>query len=261
VFLASNRAWLFSRQPPAQTVLIPDQNHARQLTFLAIFLALPFEIAFVALGGRNFMHYYMTILPVFAAADAYLIERLTRPIFSRQKIRRVEMAALIALAVLGVVWIAVAYQVEKPNYGVRVNLSRPLYGPLPQSDIEKYILGHTGSDDAVLVWQNNKRLNLLTDRRNPSRYLFPLHLFQPKSGPVSRFDQFLQDLQNDPPALILAPKTPDPSLPFINAADDQLCPGCIPAAVDGLKRFKAFVEANYTLVPGDDFFLIYARNH
>jgi hypothetical protein len=259
IFIARNRSWLFLHRPVSQDALSPDQVPARQLTFLAVFIALPFEVAFIALGGRNYLHYYMTILPVFAAASAYLIESLTRSLFSRQKVRVMELISLVALALLGLVWIVNAFQAERPTMGLRINLAGPFFGPLPQSDIERFILSHTQADDSVLVWQDNKSLNLSTGRRNPSRYLYPEHLFQPKSGPESRFDQFLQDLQNDPPALILVPETPDPRMPFITAPADQFCPGCIPAAAAGLERFKAYVDANYMLTPQEANYEVYVR--
>lgn len=259
IFIGNNRSWLFSRRPITQDALIPDQDPARRLTYLAVFIALPFEIALIALGGRNYPHYYMTILPVLSAATAYLIDRLTRPIFSGQKMMVVETISLVALMLLGLAWIVNAYQAERPREGLRALLAGPFTGPLPQSDMEKYILSHTRADDSVLVWEDNKTLNFLTDRRNPSRYLYPEHVFQPKSGPESRFDQFLQDLQKDPPALILVPTSPDPSLPFITAPDDQLCPGCIPAAAAGMQRFKAYVNANYRLAPPEDYYTVYTR--
>jgi hypothetical protein len=152
-----------------------------------------------------------------------------------------------------------AYQAEKPREGLSAALAGPFTGPLPQSDMEKYILSHTQASDSVLVWEDNKSLNFITGRQNPSRYLYPEHLFQPKSGPESRFDQFLQDLQKDPPALILVPMIPDSSLPFITAPDNQLCPGCIPAAAAGLERFKAYVNANYRLTSPEDSYAVYTR--
>jgi len=261
IFLAYNRSWLFFRWPTSQGSLLPNQITAKQLTFLAVFIALPFEIVFIALGGRNYMHYYMTMLPVFSAAAAYLIESLTRPIFSRQKIKVIGVFSLVALTLLGFIWIVNAYQEEKPKVGLRNSLIGPFYGPLPQSDMEEYILSHTGVDDSVLVWEDNKSLNLFTNRRSPSRYLYPEHLFQPKSGPESRFDQFLQDLQKDPPSLILVPKTSNPSEPFINLPDDQLCPGCIPQAVEGMKLFKLYINANYQLIPQVDNYAVYVRMH
>jgi 4-amino-4-deoxy-L-arabinose transferase-like glycosyltransferase len=259
IFLVRNRPWLFTLRAASPGAPFPAQAPAREQTFLAVFMALPFEIALIALGGRNFPHYYMAVLPVFTAAIAYLIEALTRPIWTWQDMNILAAIALVLLAVAGLIWIKDAYHVEKPQAGLRLALAGPFFGPLPQSDLAKYILSHTRADDAVLLWADNKSMNFLTGRRSPSRYLYPEHLFQPKSGPVSRFDQFLQDLHRDPPALILVPSTPNPSAPFINAPDDALCPGCIPAAAEGMQLFKAFVNANYRPVAPFGSYMVYVR--
>jgi 4-amino-4-deoxy-L-arabinose transferase-like glycosyltransferase len=261
IFIAHNNVWLFSRGQGSQEVRLHNPISAKQLTFLAIFLALPFEVGFIALSGRNFMHYYMTILPAFSAANAYLIENLLRPIFSRQRMSVIEIVSLIALILLNLFSIVNAYQKEKPKVGLRNSLAGPFFGTLPQSNIEKYILSHTGVDDSILIWGDNKSLNILTGRRSPSRYYWPSTLFQPKTGSVSRFDQFLEDLQKDPPSLILVPKTSNPSEPFINLPDDQLCPGCIPQAVEGMKLFKLYINANYQLIPQVDNYAVYVRMH
>jgi 4-amino-4-deoxy-L-arabinose transferase-like glycosyltransferase len=257
IFLYRNRAWLFTSSEPSLGVAAPTL--AAEQTFLAVFLALPFELALIALGGRNFPHYYMAILPVFSAAIAYLIEALTRPFWPRQKMSLLAVIGLVILAGVGLIWIKDAYQVEKPRSGLRSALAGPFFGPLPPSGLAEYVLSHTQPGDSVLLWADNKSLNFLTGRRSPSRYLYPEHLFQPKSGPESRFDQFLQDLHQDPPALILVPMTPNPSAPFVNAPEDALCPGCIPAAVEGMKLFKAFVSVNYRQVPPFDSYLVYTR--
>ncbi len=104
-------------------------------------------------------------------------------------------------------------------------------------------------------------VNLWTRRRAPSRYLYPLHLFQPKAGAESRFDQFLQDIRQDPPALIIGPKVPSSDLPFITGPTDQPCPGCIPEAARGLEEFKAYVDAHYSIVSDDGTMVIYQYVH
>ncbi len=259
-FLVENRGWLFSRTGRGSETPSTDRVPAAQWTFLAVFLALPFEVLFIVMGGRNFPHYYITILPACAAAIAYLAGRLAAPLLVQRRPTLIEAGALVVLLFLGLSWLVNAYSAEKPEFGVMTNLRQPLYGPLPHAPIEDYVISHTRPDESVLVWVNNKNLNFLTGRRTPTRYLYPLHLFAPKSGPESRFDQFLGDLHNDPPKLIIWSKASAASLPFITAPDDQLCPGCIPEAVAGMQAFKTYVNTNYTLVSDDDQFAIYQRN-
>lgn len=145
--------------------------------------------------------------------------------------------------------------------GVRNSLAGPFYGALPKSGIAQYVLDNTQPGDSILVWGNNIGLYLETGRRNPSRYLYPQPLFLPNSGPESRFDQFLGDLQRDPPALIFGLDSSASGLPTINAPDDDLCPACIPAAVQGMKKLKDYVNENYVLIPLDGTANAYKRKY
>jgi len=86
-------------------------------------------------------------------------------------------------------------------------------------------------------------------------------LFLPGNGGPSRFDKFLQDLQKNPPALIIGPARSTPDAPFVNAPDDQLCPNCIPAAVEGMRRFKSLVTEHYAVIYSDASTVIYQRVH
>lgn len=263
-YLLANRTWLFShgkRGLKPEEAAIPNDadSHEKSRAFLVVFLALPIEVAFVAMGGRNYPHYYVTLLPVFAAATAYLYAQLISvPYFNRRGLKGI---AVLLLALVSLVWFSVAYSREKPPVGLRTSLSKPLYGDLPQSGLGEFVLAHSRPDESILIWKNDINLYLQTGRRNASRYLYPQPLFFPTSGGPSRFDQFLQDLQQDPPALIIGPTQAASDAPFVTSPDDQLCPDCIPEALEGMRRFKSLVTEDYAVIYNDHTTIVYQRVH
>ncbi len=230
--------------------LMPDPMDSQEITFLAIYLSVPFSIVLVALGGLNILHYYTALVPVFAAASAYPFEQVTHPASPHSTSGRkwIRVLSILAMLALGVVWFSHAYLTEKPRAGLRTSLSKPLAGPLPLSDLARYVLDHTQSDDPILIWGNSIDLYLFTDRPDPSRYLYPQPLFLPSQGPESRFGQFLSDLERHPPAFIFGLDSTASGLPTINVPDDELCPACIPQAVQGMKELKEYVNQHYALV-------------
>jgi hypothetical protein len=88
--------------------------------------------------------------------------------------------------------------------------------------IEKYILEHSSSDQSVLVWGLRPDLNFTTGRRSPTRFIFLLHLFSPTSKGPNGFDEFLDGIKADPPAVITV-DTNSVLLPFFGAEGDLRC--------------------------------------
>ncbi len=224
---------------------------ARDAVFLSIFCALPFSLIFINLGGRNYLHYYTSLLPVIAAAGACLFMQLAGGRWTRPAVQWPRILLAAGIMVLGAVWIVDAYQHEKPQMGFRNSIAHFSSTDIPISSNARYVLENTGPNDPILVWGNNIGLYLETDRRNPSRYLYPQPLFLPKSGPGSRFDEFLADLRRDPPALIFGLDSNSSDLPTVPASGAGLCPQCSPEALAGMEQLRQFVDANYVLVSVD----------
>jgi 4-amino-4-deoxy-L-arabinose transferase-like glycosyltransferase len=247
--------------PGARSMFVPNEETGRQYSFLTVFLALPFGVIFVALGGRNYLHYYISLLPLYATACAYLFMQLSHQHSFVPKYRIIRPISIFILAALGIVFLSNAYLVEKPQMGVRNSLSNLFSGEVPVSPSVQYVLDHTRPDQSILIWGNNIGLYLETGRRNPSRYLYPQPLFLPNSGTESRFDQFFKDIQRNPPELIFGLDATNSDIPSINVPESDLCPGCIPEAVRGMQQLKDYINKYYVLVPINETINVYQRVH
>lgn len=230
----------------------------RTLFFLVVFVALPVEAVFVALSGRNFGHYFITPLPAMSAAGAYLISaarsalpdlRSSRPWFG------------VSLATLGVVLGGWAWEVagkELPERAHLVDLAgRSLSGAYWMDELERYVIEHTEPSQAVLVWGYNPGLHFLTGRRAPSRYLFHAQLLTLGGG--GRFNQFLADLDADPPVLILASTDSPHGIPYFGSPEASSCPDCTQEGLSGLNELAKLVEQEYMFADQIDDWLIFQR--
>jgi hypothetical protein len=87
--------------------------------------------------------------------------------------------------------------------------------------------------------------------------LFPLNLFIPPNAQNTKLKEFVNDLENHPPELILFQKSSSMALPFVDDPVDQLCKTyCTPEFVQALQvpqirqewhRFRRFFINNYAL--------------
>jgi 4-amino-4-deoxy-L-arabinose transferase-like glycosyltransferase len=264
VFLIKNRQCIQAEPaglPGKRTFFTPNEKTGQQYSFLVVFLALPFGLIFVALGGRNYLHYYITLLPIYATACAYLFMLLHYSYSFMPKFRFIRLISILVVLALGVIWLSNAYRVEKPQMGVRNSISKLFSGDIPLSASAQYVLDHTQPNESILIWSNNISLYMETGRHNPSRYLYPQPLFLPNTGTESRFDQFFQDIQRDPPAFIFGLDSKNSDIPSIDVMDGELCPGCIPDAVRGLQQLKVYVNEHYVLVPINATTNVYQRVH
>jgi hypothetical protein len=87
-----------------------------------------------------------------------------------------------------------------------------------------------------------------------------MHLTTPSGEGKSRFDVFLEEVYEDPPALVLGQPFSSAGILFFGVDGPDLCPGCPPEADRGMRELKAYIESNYTLVERIWDWNIYGRN-
>ena len=238
-----------------------SSNSIQNQMLTVAFLALPLEVIFVAISGRNFGHYYLTPMPAMAVAIAYLFERMLMGSLQRREISRWLAVVLILVGLLLVSWLLAVLPDEIMSRSQFEELLRePLATSYFHDDLERYVLAQTEPDESVLVWGYNPRLHFITGRRAPTGYLFHAQLLTPGSGGEERFDRFLQDLRNDLPSLILAQPQSQHGVPFFGREDSEICPGCTADAIQDMQILRDLVDDRYKLESTIEDWLIYRRN-
>ncbi|MFV2044585.1 MAG: ArnT family glycosyltransferase [Anaerolineales bacterium] len=249
IFLVDNwpfrlRQWLVRSESDVNR--FGGLSHRRWL-LLTIFLALPMEVALIAASGRNFGHYFITALPAMSVACAYLFESLGRGLRRHAEFSPWLTVTTTLILLLIAAWTVEVLGKELPGRDDVADIFiRPFSGGYLSGELELYVLENTDPDDSILAWGYNPLVHFLTGRRASSRYLFHTQLLAPSPGRADRFDQFMIDLESDPPALVLAEVDSPHRIPFFADPNFDLCFFCVAEAEQELAKLNEYVEVNYS---------------
>jgi len=254
IFLFQYGRMIFSLKTPAQneddafTFGRMDPQQAQVWFMAGVFLSIILDIVFLASSGKNFGHYLQVLLPGMVIGMLYLMNYL-RQSFRDDHLGRnlqvVVLSAILIVALGGGLEIAAK---EVPGVQeLRDFFSTPDLTVYQPTELEQYIIDHSSPSDSVLVWAGHPSMNFVTHRRSPTRYIFLQHLFTPTPNGLNGFSEFLQELQADPPALIVAQPISSVGLPYFGNPSDSLCADCPPLALEGMSAFQQFVASRYIL--------------
>jgi hypothetical protein len=227
----------------------PKRATYRRWLLLAAFAALPLEIATVAVSGRNFGHYFLTPLPAMSVAIAYLLLEIQRGFQRRSEAGAWFPVTIAVLAGLLFAWGIEVFAKEAPRPAHIGDLfQRSFGGEYWMDELEQYVVENSDADDLVLAWGYNPGLHFLADRDAPTRYLFHAQLLTPGPAGRQRFEQFMADIEQNPPILIVAQPDSVHAIPYFAGDLEQVCPGCSPETVERLQVLAAYVESAYEFV-------------
>ena len=217
-----------------------DVEHGRRSLLMLALIWLPVEIMLVSLSGRQYGHYYLSMLPVSAVLAAFLADVCVGHVRGRvngEDGARVNGAgvagragrwslpltagALAAVAVIAYVANFVFQDVgffrdRMIDRFSRVKILRDidddelLQGPY--SAVVDRIRTHTSPRDRILVWGAESQIYLFSERRAPTRFFYQYPLVTPGYDVHGElFDEFVSDVARHEPALII--DTRNPALP------------------------------------------------
>jgi Dolichyl-phosphate-mannose-protein mannosyltransferase len=267
VFFYKYARKVFSLKLPGQDELTSfypgrmDQEHARVWFLSGIFLALIFDLAFLASSGKNFGHYLQVLLPGMVVAMVYLLFFIRQSIQQDRLSRILQVAVLAAILIISIGGGLEIVAKEMPSVQeLRAFFSSSNPTVYQPNELEQYIIDHSSADDSVLIWAGHPGMNFLTHRRSPTKYIFLLHLFAPTPHSLNGFTEFLNDLVVDPPELIVVQPVSSMGLPYFGASDNALCPSCNPQTLQEMQAFKQYVANNYDLKYSIWDWEVYQRN-
>ncbi len=230
-------------------------------TAACMYLAVPIEICFLFLSGRNFGHYFLTPLPVFVGGTTLALSQAIPSLSTRiQRSKSVSAAWTAMMVLLLVAWGVEVSAKVLPSVEQLRDVEVTFQGEVPLQPVRKYIVENSTSDDSVLVWGVHPALNFITNRRSPTRFLNPIALLYPTRAQDSKLAIFITDLENDPPELILAHNDYAAYLTQVDAVEEGLCSGCSSGAAEELTEFYAIVSSGYSQIERIGDWLIFARD-
>ena len=168
-------------------------------------LWLPIEVLFIGLSARNYVHYFISLVPV----GVVLIGLMQHWLLNLPKAKSFKTwpVVLVLLAVI----------VFKPAMALAYAFGSA--GSDPQVDAAaQYIQVHSNEDEPVLVWGAEPAVNLQSRRSLPTRYIhmYPFYAAHPTIDRMSA--EFLAGLEANLPVLIV--DTLNEELPFVEGERD-----------------------------------------
>lgn len=214
-----------------------------QRQFLAVLLlAFPLELALVSFAGRSFPHYYMSLLPVSALLNAFLIFHINENLKESSPLHLKKGLAVALL--LGVV-VGAFQNVRLPAQQLASQLSsgRPLVD-LPNSYMGPFLAyteENLTEEDTLVVWGSELAANWLSGYENPTRSIYQIQFFSTPGYPTKALgEELYNDILENKPVIIDA----SVSIQGFRSFGVRLgnVPGEIRPVYDYVKRFYERVD-------------------
>jgi hypothetical protein len=157
---------------------------------------LPIELSLIGVSGRNYSHYYISILPVLSILSVFFLWAILRYL-SLMNIPNIIKSA-VQLIIAGVLlWYAgnvyknqVTVQLEVANQDAIL-------------DVAQYVKAETTSNDYVLVWGAESFVNFYTFRKCPTRFVYQLPFYTQGYVDKQIISEFIRDVIRNQPQLIV----------------------------------------------------------
>jgi|GEM_PF-943196 len=242
MFFAAVVVWL------GTAIYIIHQRKMIDRTLTFCLLNFPIEILLISISGKDYRHYFMSLIPGFTIFIGYC----GNWIFCRLKIFQKDRNQLLfsdflflLMSLQGILFVIKFYQ-QKPE--------------VPITQAVQYIERNTQPNDAVLIWGSQSTINFLSERKSPTRFVHQKPLYQAGYTSPTLIEEFLSKLETAPPEMII--DTYHPSTPFVAVDDAGNCsypPKRHPQEMDSVFEF---VCTHYHRVDylGKDHWLVLQRN-
>lgn len=244
-FLFGFGAWLASLLRIIWAVRKDGRNsvfsiHAAHFPLVVAILNLPIEILLIGTSGKNYRHYFLTLLPGMMLLAGWAMSELWQ--LSARLSERKNLGQTLLRA--GALALLVGLLFWKPL--IEINTMRAASATEETvSTTVWYLRATTRPDDPVLMWGSQTTVNFLSNRRSPTRFVHQKPLFREGYARMEYSRELLDDLYEQPPAVII--NTFLPSTPFISMTADGQCllpEGPLP---EGMEEVFAYVCENYHL--------------
>jgi hypothetical protein len=201
------------------------------LLFLGL-LDFPIVLFSIALSGKAWTHYYITLFPamilIMAGSLAYLYQH---PAIQMKK--ALLNSLLSAVLVVGSI---------PPLRQIANALSQPK-GEDARSVTAAYLKSVTTPEDTILVWGWESVIYFLAERGSPTRFALPFAFYLDTPYLDEYADILLEEVTARPPAYIA--DLMDPSMPFIGGRPAETCLSGNQMGTQKLVDFLGFICANY----------------
>lgn len=228
-----------------------SSNPAYRLLALLMLIDLPIELLLVAIPGRSYGYYYTACLPAFGILCAVFARTLMEAVNARAPWIRAGCLCLFLPVLVGVPVLIVSNRIVMPTSTAAT-----------RAQAARYIADHTSVGDQVLLWGDEPGLNFAAGRRSPSRFAYQYPLYTSGYGDESLVMEFLSDIKNSRPALIIDASASDRITPPIDVtAREQWAPMLVYDMPPQMSEVFHYINSHYQFVGslGPDGWRVYMR--
>ena len=228
-----------------EAALIPDlegTEKGRQQGFFLSVAAVyfPITLLLITLSGRNYVYYFIPLIPVFILQSGLLLSFLpssAASIKSRRAAGFLVMAVCAALAYNPALLLVSTYQKPVPPY---------------PPEIAQYVNTYTRPEDTILAWgKYTTYAYFVSNRKAPTRHFYQAAVNEPAYDARYQISQqILHDITQQPPTLFLLSN--DPSATPAKSVD--ICPSILPDSTDSILKY---ICSRYQYQGGVAEFLVY----
>ena len=224
------------------------EDGAERFFFTTMVIAVGIEWALVFVSGRFHGHYFITPLPAMAVVCGLVVDRIPYLVQSFRKGDAAGGMALGTVLVLSAAWgVEVAVKEIPSPSQFKATADQFRSGEVLRSPVVDYVIQHTDPQDPIYIWDDHPEYYFLSHRSTPARVLYATQLLLPGIDHDTAFTELLQELQTDPPVMILTQVNSGAGVPYLDADQDELC-RAVPATVcPGLLELQVFLRENYQL--------------
>lgn len=156
-------------------------------------IGLPVELAFVSVGGRPRIPYFLSLLPVCTILSTFLFWR------SSQLLKMLNFSPKI-VGVLALISIAIAMFIQSSWY---INSAKGYHRIIDPNGTAKYIQENSSPNDYVLILGAETAINFFARRTSPTRYAYQYPLYYKDYASVDLLDEFFQNILDKKPKFIV----------------------------------------------------------
>ena len=222
---------------------------------LALVLA-PIEVVLIALPGFHWGHNFLKILPVATMLMAFLV----RLLIDRRLVKPILLSSALLLWVL---YYMVPYQrvaglIDKYSHVEEITIS------VEERLVADRIKEETVPDDSILVWGSESEIYSRSQRDAPTRFFYQYPLVKPGYANQTNRNEFIDDVIDNTPAIIVDTKNQLLSpLDSVARKDWRPTDKRYLHDPDTFQRFFDFVDTQYEVfdeVSGSTLYRLKGRN-
>jgi len=211
---------------------------------LAVLISLPVEFLMAAISGRNYGHYFLMLIPAVSICVTFLFWLIQRGITQIPVSTKLHTALTSLVIILVVAFSYKEWPDSFPKW-IQVQAFTEKGFSLGADPFTERIEKYTETSDSVLLWSIHPSINYLSGRRSPASIVFATQYVLPGVDNTELFQTLFEELEQDPPKLILTQTQSGLNLAFLGDTEESILASVPEGSREGMRELKRYFDSYY----------------